>query len=87
MKIRPSYFFITSVICFLASGYGLLWVFSSSSLAFIPCNGEYSFFHNEFRCRQPYYAFIMWVVFGVISLALFILGVKRIKQLRNEKNT
>ena len=72
---------------FIASWYCLLWVFSSSSLAFQACGGEYSLFHGAFRCKQPYIAFILWVVFGAISIYLFIKGKRDIKSAKLLQNT
>ena len=54
------------VICFvggmaflLLAGVGLLWSFSSMSLAFTACNGEYSLFADLAKCRQPYIALLV----------------------------
>ena len=53
---------------FILTGlYCLLWVASSSSLAFVDCNGSYSLFAENTRCRQPPIA-------GLLSLASFLLA-------------
>jgi len=79
---------IAAIVFFLASWWCLLWVFSSAHLAFLACDGKYSLFHEHFRCRQPYIAQILWISFGIACITLFFLGVKNIRQHKNnEKNT
>lgn len=66
-----------SVVCMGAVAYGVLWMVASSHLAHEFCNGEFSLFHEQFRCRQPYLAIIMALVFGILSLLLLFKGLKR----------
>lgn len=63
-------------IFFLASAWSLLWIISSASLASDVCANQFNLFHDKFRCRQPYIALILFVLFGVSSIILFIFGWK-----------
>jgi len=67
---------IIATLLFLASWFCLMWVFSSSSLAFIPCNGQYSIFHESYQCRQPGIALILWLLTGATSLLAAYFGFK-----------
>jgi hypothetical protein len=81
-KIKYKYvwlYFLFSATAFLASLWCLLWFFSSSSLASGFCNNQFSLFHEHFRCRQPYIAFIFFVVLGLTSLMLLVIGFRRCK--------
>jgi len=78
---------ITSIIFFIASCYCLLWVLSSSSLAFQACDGAYSLFHQNIRCRQPYIATILSIVFGILSIFLMYSGIKNIRISNSEGKT
>lgn len=49
---------LIALILFIAATYCALWAFSSGSLALVYCDNEFSLFHEEFRCRQPYIASI-----------------------------
>ena len=56
-------------VLFVVSGlYCLLWLVSSSSMAFVECNGTYSLFAENARCRQPPLA-------GLLGLASFLVAV------------
>ena len=68
-----------SLIFFLVSGWGFLWMLSSSSLASEFCVNEFSLFHEDFRCRQPYLAVLLWVISGVACLALLVVGIRSFK--------
>jgi len=70
---------VTSVLLFLVSWWALLWVFSSASLTVIVCD-NYSLFHEEFRCRQPYIAQILWIASGILSMIFFPLGFVNIRR-------
>ncbi len=56
-----------------------LWVLSSSHLAHDFCNGNFSLFHEYFRCRQPYIAMIL--AFGSIvgAIAALVYGVIHVR--------
>jgi uncharacterized membrane protein len=73
-------YFLFGVVAFIASIWSLLWVFSSASLASGFCNSHFTFWHEHFRCRQPYFALCTCIAFGVISLILFIVGLRRFKR-------
>lgn len=68
-----------SVLAFLASWYCLFWVFSSSSLAAIECNAQFSFFHDNLRCRWASFASVLWVLTGILSMAFLYFSVKAFK--------
>jgi hypothetical protein len=60
-------------------------MFASADLAFIACDGNYSLFHERFRCRQPIIALIAWVAFGVACVSTFYFGLKNLKSVKNER--
>jgi len=74
MQLKSAVWFILCVIFTLGSAYCFLWIFSSSSLAIQYCNANYSLFHADFRCRQPYIAMIFWLIFAFLSVLCFIFG-------------
>ena len=53
----------------LLAGLSLLWSFSSMSLAFTTCSGEYSLFADLARCRQPHIALLV-VVFAATGAGI-----------------
>jgi hypothetical protein len=70
---RIGYYFFASVLL-LATGYCALWVLSSSHLAMMHCDNNFSLFHEEFRCRQPYIALIGIAITLPSSIFLFWKG-------------
>lgn len=64
-----------SLLAFLASWYCFLWVLSSSSLAFVDCNGTYTLFHEHLRCRWPAIAALLWQATGMCALLLLGIGI------------
>ena len=66
------------LFCFAAL-WCLMWVFSSASLASGYCESNFSLFHEEFRCKQPYIASILFLASIVNCGVLFILGFKNFK--------
>jgi hypothetical protein len=73
---------VLAVLLMLSSVYCFLWVFSSSSLAFLHCNGNFSMTHADMRCRQPQIATILWLVLGVTSIMLFVVAFRTIHKRR-----
>ena len=71
--------FAFSLFFFFAALWCFMWVFSSSSLASGYCESNFSLFHEEFRCKQPYIASILFLTSIVNCGVLFILGFKNIK--------
>jgi hypothetical protein len=71
---------VLRVVCACASvGFGLLaawsllWVYSSASLACVPCDCSYSLFAVQPRCRQPSVALLTCVAsFGAAALAFVL---------------
>lgn len=59
----------------------VLWIFSSASLASQFCQSDFSLFHTEFRCRQPY----LGLIGGVVSI--LVAGLCAWLALRGKKNT
>ncbi len=66
--------FIASIVFVLVSGWSLVWVFSSSDMAFAACNGSFSLFALNFRCRQPHIAMLLSFVSFLFAVGAFILG-------------
>jgi len=57
-----------SVAFILFAGWSLMWVFSSASLACLPCDCTYSFLAPQPQCRQPLVALVTCIG----SVALFV---------------
>jgi hypothetical protein len=68
-----------SSLFLVAALWCLIWVLSSSSLASGYCDSNFSLFHEEFRCKQPYVASILFLVSIVNCGVLFILGFKNMR--------
>ncbi|GLX76661.1 hypothetical protein tinsulaeT_00010 [Thalassotalea insulae] len=68
-----------SLLFCIAALWCLMWVFSSASLASGYCESNFSLFHEEFRCKQPYIASILFLVSIVNCGVLFLLGFKNYK--------
>ena len=51
-----------AVVLLLCAGWCLLWVLSSSSMAFTECNATYELLSSNPRCRQP-------AIAGLLALA------------------
>ena len=74
MPVYKVIYFLGSLGCLTVASFSILWFFSSTSLASGFCNNEFSLFHEYFRCRQPYIAGILCILFFVLSLILIKLG-------------
>lgn len=72
---RTWLWFLSGFLSLLVSIWSLMWIFSSSSLASGFCRNQFDLFHDDFRCRQPYIALILFVCFGIGSLVFFIVGI------------
>jgi hypothetical protein len=59
-----------AVLALLASGYCVLWIVSSASLACASCNCHFSLLAPSFRCRQPYVALLLSVAFLIVAVVL-----------------
>jgi hypothetical protein len=73
------YFLISLITLFIAL-WGLMWIFSSASLASEHCK-DFKLFHEEFRCRQPYIALIIFLFFIGISVLTFVAGFRKRRSL------
>ena len=82
MRFRAKIEIVAAVVLLLVALYGFLWVNSSSHLARHFCQGEFSLFHEHFRCRQPYLGLILCVAAGLPSLVLFVIGWRHLKSAR-----
>ena len=70
-KVPRWLFYFLSALSFFISVWFLMWLVSSSSLASDFCQREFSLFHDEFRCRQPFLAiigFLVSVLVGCVSI-------------------
>lgn len=67
------FFYLLAVVLLLCAGWCLLWVVSSSSMAFTECNGAYELLSSNARCRQPSIAGLLALasLLGAV-LAMFI---------------
>jgi hypothetical protein len=63
-------------IFFLVSLWGLMWIFSSFSLAGGYCGNNFSIFNEDFKCRQPFIAALVFFVCGILSLVSFFISKK-----------
>jgi hypothetical protein len=68
--------YLFALFFILAGLFCLLWVVSSSSMAFADCNGTYSFFVKNIRCRQPPIAGLLSLVSFFVAVILFVVGKK-----------
>jgi hypothetical protein len=59
---------IAGTVLLAGALYSALWTVSSTSLAFVACDGKYSLFAESFRCRQPYIAGLLAVVLFAASI-------------------
>lgn len=65
-----------AVLFILCGLFCLLWIVSSISLAFADCNGTYSFFTENIRCRQPPIAGLLSLASFLVAVVLFVIGRK-----------
>jgi len=70
---------LTAIILFAVSWWALLWVLAAGSLSGETCGTDYSLFHENFRCRQPYIAIPLWLITGISSIVFFIKSIKNLK--------
>lgn len=70
---------VASFLFFLVAWVGFVWMLSSASLAALPCDFDFSLFHERYRCRQPWLAVMLWVTAGLASLRLLVKGLKTLK--------
>ncbi|MCE5232074.1 MAG: hypothetical protein ABFC67_07580 [Mizugakiibacter sp.] len=59
-------YLIAALTLLLVAAWSALWMLSSYSMAFADCQGSFSLFAEQFRCRQPQ----LTVILGVSSLLL-----------------
>lgn len=64
--------FSLAIITFCIALWALLWVFASFSLASGYCldKGGFDLFHDEFKCKQPFVALIMFLVSSTTTIVL-----------------
>ena len=67
-------FFVMAVILFLVSIWFFLWFLSSSSLAFVECNGTYSFSAINPRCRNPAISSALFAASFLLSIGCLVTG-------------
>ncbi len=53
----------------------LMWVFSSTSLACTACDCVYSLFHENPRCRQPYFAMIGSALAALAAIVCIVVAI------------
>ena len=68
--------FVVGISMLGLAAFGLLWAYSSSSLAFRACGGEFSFFAEQFRCRQPHLAWLLMAVALALSGVAFFCSLR-----------
>lgn len=71
--------YLLAAVLVLACMYCLLWVLSSSSMAFTDCDGKYDLFATDFRCRQPPIAALLALASFVGAVAFALVGRMRFK--------
>ena len=79
MKIVGASEIFIGVLLLLLAVWSFLWIFSSSHLAHDFCNGQFSLFHEQFRCKQPFVA--MLLSFGSIcgAVTALVFGVLHVR--------
>lgn len=80
-KMGPARYicYLLAVVLLIASAFCLLWVLSSSSMAFTECKGQYELFADNDRCRQPPLAALLALANLVGAIALAWIGRIRFK--------
>jgi uncharacterized membrane protein len=66
--------YLLATLLVLCSLFCLLWVVSSSSMAFTDCAGSYELFAENQRCRQPSIAGLLALASLVCAVAVGFLG-------------
>jgi hypothetical protein len=74
---------IASAVLMAGALYSALWIFSSTDLAFVPCDGHFSLFAQSSRCRQPYIAMLLTVALFLASLLTMYLRARIGSESRN----
>jgi hypothetical protein len=64
--------FLAALSCGGIAVFALAWGWSSSSLAFSECGGNYSLFADSFRCKQPVLATSLFWGFSVLAVAFLV---------------
>lgn len=65
-------FFLLAACCFI-------WIFSVDGISFDYCTSSYAA-HTEYRCKQPFFAFMLFLIFGGFSYAFLSSGIHRMKR-------
>ena len=68
--------FLAAALLAIVEVWSLLWIFSSSSLAFVACEGSFSLEAANPRCRQPSIAVLLFSGSLVLSAAAVVLGAR-----------
>jgi amino acid transporter len=67
------------VLFFLLAAWCFNWICSIEGISFQYCTGSYAA-HTEYRCKEPFFAFMLFVICGGFSYALLAGGIKRMKR-------
>jgi hypothetical protein len=68
--------YLLAVLFIIGWLFCLLWVVSSSSMAFADCNGTYSLDAENARCRQPPLAGLLGLASFLVAVILVVIGRK-----------
>jgi ABC-type uncharacterized transport system fused permease/ATPase subunit len=71
---------VVGIFFLLISLWSLMWIFSSFSLAGGYCGNNFSIFNENFKCRQPFIAALVFFIFGILSLVSFFICRKYLKK-------
>jgi len=69
-----------AIMLFPSALWGLSWSFSAYRHATNTCQGEFSLFHPEMLCREPYIALTISAIIGVLSIFIMVAGVRSIER-------
>ena len=75
---------VTGFICFLVAWVGFVWMLSASSLAAAECEHEFSLFHEQWICRQPRIAIVVWATSGCLCLWSTVKGLKTLNRWQSD---
>lgn len=76
--------FVVAAVFAVLALYFLMWTWSSASLAFVDCNGKYSFFAELAPCRTPAWVSALFAGFTLVAVSSLIVGfVQRKRFLRS----
>lgn len=76
MTAKRTALLTAAIVSTLAGLYCLLWAWASANLAFVPCDGHFSWTAESYRCRQPHIALSLTFLLLMVGVLLVRLSRK-----------